>query len=115
MLGLGARIPDIKVSIGPAIQQASYEVGGEFRDRFLDSSPDHEIFFVNVLLGKFQFDLPRFIERRLDSVGITAIDRLTLDTCIDVDRFFSYRRATKRGEADYGRQISAIALAPTET
>ncbi|MEA3063666.1 MAG: hypothetical protein QOJ27_94, partial [Sphingomonadales bacterium] len=25
-------------------------------------------------------------------------------------RFFSYRRATHRGEPDYGRQISLIAL-----
>ncbi len=115
MSSLGARVSDITVSIGPAIQQSSYEVGGEFRDRFLESSPGYEDFFVDGLLGKLQFDLPRFIERRLDSVGITAIDRLTLDTCADADRFFSYRRATKRGEADYGRQISAIALAPTET
>ena len=34
-----------------------------------------------------------------------------LDTYADPDRFYSYRRATHRGEADYGRQLSAIALA----
>ncbi|MBS0284980.1 MAG: polyphenol oxidase, partial [Proteobacteria bacterium] len=28
----------------------------------------------------------------------------------DADRFFSYRRATHRGEPDYGRQISIIGL-----
>ncbi|MFB0994791.1 MAG: laccase domain-containing protein, partial [Paracoccaceae bacterium] len=28
----------------------------------------------------------------------------------DGERFFSYRRATHQHEADYGRQISAIAL-----
>ena len=28
----------------------------------------------------------------------------------DPDRFFSYRRATHKGEGDYGRQISLIAL-----
>ena len=28
----------------------------------------------------------------------------------DPERFYSYRRSTHRGEADYGRQLSAIAL-----
>jgi copper oxidase (laccase) domain-containing protein len=31
-------------------------------------------------------------------------------TYSDPDRFFSYRRATHHGEADYGRLISAIRL-----
>ncbi|MBL6784304.1 MAG: laccase domain-containing protein, partial [PS1 clade bacterium] len=31
-------------------------------------------------------------------------------TYADETRFFSYRRATHRHEADYGRQISAICL-----
>ena len=30
----------------------------------------------------------------------------------DPDRFYSYRRATHCGQADYGRQLSAIAIAP---
>jgi copper oxidase (laccase) domain-containing protein len=32
------------------------------------------------------------------------------DTYSQPDRFFSYRRATHRGEPDYGRQVSLIAL-----
>jgi hypothetical protein len=32
------------------------------------------------------------------------------DTYANPDRFFSFRRSTHRGEADYGRQLSAIAL-----
>ena len=35
---------------------------------------------------------------------------LGLDTYADEARFFSYRRKTHRGEADYGRLVSAIAL-----
>ena len=35
---------------------------------------------------------------------------LPYDTCREEDRFFSYRRATLRGEPDYGRNLSAIAL-----
>ena len=110
MLGLGAQVPDLVVSIGPAIQQASYEVGPEFRQKFLHDSLDYESFFVGGSLGKFRFDLPGFIEHRLAGAGLTSVDRLTLDTFADTDQFFSYRRATKRSEPDYGRQISAIAL-----
>jgi hypothetical protein len=33
-----------------------------------------------------------------------------LDTYSDPDRFFNFRRATHRGEADYGRQVSLIAV-----
>jgi copper oxidase (laccase) domain-containing protein len=35
---------------------------------------------------------------------------LGLDTYADQDRFFSFRRATHRGETGYGRQISIIGL-----
>ena len=110
MLSLGARVCDLKASIGPAIQQVSYEVGSEFRDQFLDSSPDYEVFFIDGAPAKFHFDLPHFIEHRLTSAGIVSVDRLNFDTCADSDQFFSYRRATRHGELDYGRQISAIAL-----
>ena len=36
---------------------------------------------------------------------------MNLDTYAATDCFFSYRRATHRHEADYGRQLSAIAIA----
>ena len=41
---------------------------------------------------------------RLDSAGIGEVEALHLDTYADADRFYSFRRATHRGEADYGRQ-----------
>ena len=40
----------------------------------------------------------------------TRIEALGEDTYSQPERFFSYRRATHRGEPDYGRQISLIAL-----
>ena len=45
---------------------------------------------------------------------MAAVEALHLDTYADPDRFYSYRRATHRGEADYGRQLSAIALGLTQ-
>jgi copper oxidase (laccase) domain-containing protein len=41
---------------------------------------------------------------------VTRAEALGLDTYADPDRFYSYRRATHKGEPDYGRQISLIAL-----
>jgi copper oxidase (laccase) domain-containing protein len=32
------------------------------------------------------------------------------DTFREDSRFFSYRRSVRKGEADYGRMLSAIAL-----
>ena len=39
------------------------------------------------------------------------IEALGLDTYADEARFFSFRRATHRGEPGYGRQIALIGLA----
>ena len=59
---------------------------------------------------KPHFDLEAYVVHRLLAAGIGEVEALHLDTYADADRFYSYRRATHRGEADYGRQLSAIAL-----
>ena len=41
---------------------------------------------------------------------MTRAEALGLDTYSEPERFYSYRRATHKAEADYGRQISLIAL-----
>ena len=43
----------------------------------------------------------------------STFEDLALDTYADEARFFSYRRATHRGEADYGRLVAAISLRST--
>ncbi len=57
-----------------------------------------------------QFDLPGFILARLGEAEIGEAAMLNLCTYADPERFYSYRRTTHRGEPDYGRLISAIAL-----
>ena len=59
--------------------------------------------------GHHQFDLEGFVVARLADAGVTRVEALGLDTYSDADRFYSFRRATHRGEPDYGRQISLIA------
>ena len=111
MTGLGARTSRITAAIGPCIQQDSYEVGPEFHDRFQDADPANGDFFVaSSRDGHFMFDLPGYVGRKLDALGI-AFETTGEDSCSDENRFFSYRRATRLGEKDYGRGLSAIVLA----
>jgi hypothetical protein len=107
---LGARRENIHAAVGPCIGQPSYEVDEPFRARFVDADPDNARFFVTGPAGKPHFDLEAYVVHRLIAAGIGEVEALNLDTYADPDRFFSYRRSTHRGEADYGRQLSAIAI-----
>jgi YfiH family protein len=110
---LGARREHIRAAVGPCIAQPSYEVDEAFRERFVDQGEANAGFFVEGGNAKPHFDLPGYVAHRLRSAGIGAVEQLDLDTYTDADRFYSYRRATHRGEADYGRQVSLIGLRRT--
>jgi len=107
---LGARRENIHAAVGPCIAQPFYEVDESFRTRFLDDDADNVRFFVTGNAGKPHFDLEAYVVHRLVAAGIGEVEALNLDTYADADRFFSFRRSTHRGEADYGRQLSAIAI-----
>ena len=107
---LGARREHIAAAIGPCIAQPSYEVDAAFRDRFLTAAPDNARFFTEGPAGKPHFDLPAFVMHRALAAGIGEVEALHLDTYADEGRFYSYRRATHRDEADYGRQIALISV-----
>ncbi|MCF8467494.1 MAG: peptidoglycan editing factor PgeF [Sneathiella sp.] len=111
MIELGARRSMIRAAIGPAIAQKSYEVGPAFPEPFLALDPRSKKFFIpSVRPGHHMFDLKGFVRDRLEMLEIDAVDMLENDTCAEEDLFYSYRRMIKRGEPDYGRQLSAIAL-----
>jgi hypothetical protein len=110
MEGLGAKRGRIRAVIGPSISQRAYEVGAEFFERFLDEDPDNARFFANGVEGKYQFDLVGFGLARLRAAGVAEAEWTGHCTYSDPERFYSYRRATHRGEADYGRLIAAIRL-----
>jgi YfiH family protein len=110
MTALGADPVRIAASIGPCIAQVSYEVDDAFRMHFNDA-PDNERFFIPGKPGHAYFDLEGYVAARLAEAGITRIEALGLDTYAAPERFFSYRRATHRGEAAYGREIALIGLA----
>ena len=111
MLGLGARSNEIRAVIGPAISAASYEVGPEFPAPFLARGAQNEDLFAPAKRdGHFLFDIVGYVARRLSNLGLVAVESTGGDTCAETDRFFSYRRSVHRGEPDYGRNISIVAL-----
>ncbi len=113
MTGLGARAADIVAGIGPCIGPGSYEVGPEFHADFVAEDPRNRDFFApGQSAGRYLFDLAGYAGRRLSNLALKAVEALALDSCADEERFFSYRRATRRGDKAYGRGLSAIVLDP---
>ena len=111
MAALGARPQRIRAAIGPCIAQASYEVGPEFEAAFAAADPASAGFFRPAPRpGHFLFDLPGYIAQRLAALGLAAVEQAARDTAAEEAMFFSYRRACRRGEGDYGRGLAAIAL-----
>jgi YfiH family protein len=108
---LGAARGRIAAAIGPCITQAHYEVGAEMRAAILEKGSGARRFFVpSDRAGHYRFDLGGFAAGRLAAAGVGHVESLGLCTYPEANGFFSYRRATHRGESDYGREISAIAL-----
>jgi polyphenol oxidase len=108
---LGARRERILAVVGPCIGPASYEVGLEFLDRFVEVDAANGRFFsAGASPDKRQFDLPAFVLAQLAAAGVEQREWIGRDTCAEPDHFFSNRRAFQRGEADYGRLLSAIVL-----
>ena len=111
MEALGAQRERIAAVLGPTIAQPSYEVDAPFRAHF---GADAEPFFAPAPerdgTPRWHFDLPGFIMAQLAGSGLSKIADLGRDTFSHVARYHSHRRSSQAGEANYGRQISMIAL-----
>ena len=110
MAELGAQAGAIRAAVGPCIAQPSYEVGTDFPAPFLKQDEVNVRFFSPGRNGRHQFDLAGYVATRLAAAGVGTVQVMRVDTYAEPDLCFSYRRATHRGEPDYGRQLSAIAL-----
>jgi YfiH family protein len=111
MVALGARRERIAAAIGPTIAQDSYEVDEAFRVRFVAAEAGNARFFAAGRPGHWRFDLPGYVAARLLSAGVGEVETLGLDTYAAPERFYSFRRATHRGEPAYGRQMALVGLA----
>ncbi|MBV7394937.1 peptidoglycan editing factor PgeF [Mameliella sediminis] len=109
MLALGASRDGLKAVIGPSISQRAYEVGPEFFEDFIAEDHTNTRFFAGGNGDRMHFDLPAYGLHRLREAGVQA-EWTRHCTYSDPERFYSYRRTTHAGEADYGRLISAIRL-----
>lgn len=111
MRELGAEPARIAAAVGPCIGRTSYEVGPEFQERFLAADPANARHFHHATgAGRPFFDLEGYVAARARAAGIERVDVLGVDTCAEELRFFSNRRAFRRGEPAFGLQLSAIAV-----
>lgn len=109
MCEYGAQLPEIRAAVGPCIAQKSYEVSIGFEEPFLSRDRADEIFFKQSMKDdKLLFDLSGYIAKRLAACGVRRVTLADVDTVANTQDYFSYRRATLSGEADNGRQMSAI-------
>jgi YfiH family protein len=110
MLALGATRAGIAAVIGPSISRSAYEVGPDFFASFTTDSPDNARFFGPGKGDRRLFDLPGFGLHKLRQAGVGHASWTGHCTYADPARFYSFRRTTHLGEADYGRLISVIRL-----
>ena len=110
MTALGATPAGITAIIGPCISQSAYEVGPDFFDAFTEDDPDTARHFANGPGDRMLFDLPAYGLDRLRAAGVGHAEWTRHCTYRDPAHFYSFRRTTHAGEADYGRLISVIRL-----
>lgn len=111
MQALGAQTSQIQATIGPAIEQKSYEVDAAFRQQFVEQNSNLSSLFVpskQRLSSHYQFDLKGFVALQCTSLSID-VNIMPHDT-YSSDEFFSFRQTTHANKPDYGRHISAIML-----
>lgn len=102
----GVEPKDLIAWLGPAIGQASYEVGAEVRDAFVAHDSAASQRFAPNARGRWQADLYGLARDSLAAAGLTAVHGGDLCTYTAAERFFSHRR-----EAPCGRMASLIWLA----
>lgn len=112
MIELGAKAHNISAAVGPCIQQESYEVGPEFRERFIAADAGNaDLFAAGPKPGHEMFDLPGYLMVRLRASALGDLVKLGVDTYPDDSGYFSYRRCCHQGISQYGRALSVITLA----
>lgn len=112
MIELGADPQNIAACLGASIAACSYEVENEFAEAYLSQNPNWQKFFKSISDTHLLFDNKAFVAEKLRECGVHNIEIMPHDTYAEEQDFFSFRRSTHAGEADYGRQISAITIAP---
>ena len=109
-LELNSNARDLVAVIGPCINHQHYEVGHDFYKKFLAQSKNNGRFFIISNDKKYLFNIRSYIDAKLIGLGIKNIDHIKMDTFLDKENFFSYRRSKRDKDKDYGRCISVIIM-----
>ena len=99
----------IYACVGPCIGKKSYEVDKKFYKKFLNKSQKNKVYFSYKNKKKKLFDLRKFVTDKLLRLNI-KVDQVNKDTFTEKSNFFSYRRACKLKQKDYGRCISVVRI-----
>ena len=111
----GADRARIACAFGPCLRFESFEVGDDLIEAVTAKHPKAERFFLPApKRGKHLYDHAAFGRWRLEAAGVdpARIDDVGGNTLSRRDGCFSYRGSRAAGEADYGRNLSAICLPP---
>ena len=103
---LGVDADALLVWLGPAISQASFEVGDEVRDAFIAVDGHAAECFTANQRGRWQADLYALARQRLQRVGVENVYGGTWCTYRESELFYSYRR-----NPNCGRMLSFIGSA----
>ena len=115
MLEHGAKAKNIAAAIGPCIQQTSFAVKDDMREKLLQAANSNELYFAADSDGEhYYFDLSGFVAAQLKSCGIENIKNSRIDTYPPANGYFSFRRNTHLNlidaPKDYPTQYSCICL-----
>ena len=108
LLKKGSNLNDLHFAIGPSIAQKNYEVGTEFKKKFLKQNIKNRKYFKNIKKRIF-FSLNDYAKGQLLNLRIKNIEIIKKDTYNQKNNFFSSRRSKKKNN-DYGRNISVIMI-----
>ena len=100
---------EIYACVGPCIAKKNYEVDFVFYKKFVDRSDKNKKYFFQKKSGKKLFNLRKFVTDKLLKFKV-KVDQIDMDTFAERSNFFSYRRAGKLQQKDYGRCISTICM-----
>jgi len=109
-IDLKSNSEDLIAIVGPCIGEKNYEVKEDFLQKFLSLDYNNKKFFRNIGKGKYNFDLRKFINQELTNLNIKNIENIYMDTFLEKEFFYSYRRSCINKESDYGRCISVILM-----
>ncbi len=94
---MGVPAEDVLAWLGPAIGPASFEVGSEVRDAFLERDGAASECFRPGRGDRWWADLYALARLRLAAAGVGRVSGGGFDTVADAGRFFSYRRDGRTG------------------